>query len=207
LAFRSRKILFQLAFISALVLIAFNVIPSARADEWSQIPTVSIATVTGTPVGRSPSFAITSRGSSTYDRDLRRLFRNRWGVGGRLTGPGFRRSPGGEWIKIAYPGVTGGVAWIWVDLVDIRGNLPIVELPPTPLPAPPPPSTPPWQRSSWSRSPHAHADLYCSRAGHPPDLYSRASIGRSWACADGLILVVMTVVGLLGAVISFLGRR
>ncbi len=119
----------------ALVLVAFKIIPSARADEWSQIPTVAIATVTGTPVGAIAIVRDNEQGFVNVRSGPSSVYFEIVGVlveGSQI--PALGRSPGGEWIKIAYPGVNGGVAWIWVDLVDIRGNLPIVELPPTPTP-------------------------------------------------------------------------
>lgn len=49
--------------------------------------------------------------------------------------PAKGRTPGGDWILIEYPGVQGGVAWVYAPLVNIStGTLPIVEPPPTPTP-------------------------------------------------------------------------
>ena len=52
--------------------------------------------------------------------------------------PALGRSPGGDWIQIAYPGVPGNVAWVFAPLVVLQpsqaGGLPIVEPPPTPTP-------------------------------------------------------------------------
>jgi hypothetical protein len=47
------------------------------------------------------------------------------------------RSPGGEWIQIEYPGVTGNVAWVYAPFVTLETSqrlLPIIEPPPTPTP-------------------------------------------------------------------------
>jgi hypothetical protein len=45
------------------------------------------------------------------------------------------RSPGGSWLLIDYPGVPGGVGWVWSALIVLPpGTLPIVEPPPTPTP-------------------------------------------------------------------------
>ena len=47
------------------------------------------------------------------------------------------RSPGGEWIQIEYPGVTGNIAWVYAPFVTLETSqrlLPIVEPPPTPTP-------------------------------------------------------------------------
>lgn len=50
--------------------------------------------------------------------------------------PALGRSPGADWIQIAYPGVEGGVAWVYAPLVTLEGQgiLPVVEPPPTPTP-------------------------------------------------------------------------
>ena len=54
------------------------------------------------------------------------------------TAPALGRSPGGDWIQIAYPGVPGNAAWVFAPLVVLQpsqaGGLPVVEPPPTPTP-------------------------------------------------------------------------
>jgi hypothetical protein len=54
------------------------------------------------------------------------------------TAPALGRTPGGDWIQIAYPGVPGNTAWVFAPLVVLQsfqpGGLPIVEPPPTPTP-------------------------------------------------------------------------
>jgi len=106
---------------------------SARQPE--QIPTGSVPTVTGTPLGafivvrdNEQGFANVRSGPGTMGYEI---------VGVLVVGqkvPALGRSPGGDWIQIAYPGVPGGVAWIWIDLVDVSGGLSVVEPPPTPTP-------------------------------------------------------------------------
>lgn len=47
------------------------------------------------------------------------------------------RSPGGEWIQIEYPGVSGNIAWVYAPFVTLETSqrlLPIIEPPPTPTP-------------------------------------------------------------------------
>ena len=102
----------------------------------AQIPTVDIATVTGTASGpyivvrqdaEQTQINVRSGPGTFYDK-----------VGVLLTGqqvPAKGRSVGGEWIFIEYPGVTGSAAWVYSPLVEVfGGTLPIVEPPPTPTP-------------------------------------------------------------------------
>ncbi len=125
-------------FIFSLFVIVFSSSIPVRAEREAQLPTGSMATVTGTPsgpiavvaAGNEPQANLRSGPGSLYDR-----------VGVLLIGqsaPAKGRSPGGEWIMVEYPGVPGGTAWIYEPLVEIQpasALLPIVEPPPTPTPA------------------------------------------------------------------------
>jgi hypothetical protein len=76
------------------------------ADQLAQIPTVSVPTVTGTPVGAIATvldseigYANVRAGPSAVDYEI---------VGVLVEGsqvPALGRSPGGDWIMVAYPGV------------------------------------------------------------------------------------------------------
>lgn len=45
------------------------------------------------------------------------------------------KSAGGDWILIAYPGVTGGEGWVYSPYVQLTpGEIPVIEPPPTPTP-------------------------------------------------------------------------
>lgn len=103
----------------------------------AQLPTIAIATVTGTPVGpmavvqpvNESQINVRSGPGAGYDK-----------VGVLLLGqavPAKGRSPKGEWVLIDYPGVPGGQAWVYAIYVKIvpAVQLPIVEPPPTPTPA------------------------------------------------------------------------
>jgi len=105
-----------------------------KAQLLMQLPTVAIATVTGTPAGlyitaHLDQEQINVRGGpgTAYPK-----------VGVLLPGqqaPAKGRSQGGLWILIDYPGVPGGMAWVYSPLVDVSpGELPVVEPPPTPTP-------------------------------------------------------------------------
>ena len=108
----------------------------AMADSLYQIPTGTIPTVTGTPGGPIvtvrldldlPSVNIRSGPHTTYKQ-----------VGTLLVGQkavALGRSPGGDWIEIEYPGVPGGVAWVYAPNVSITpGDLKVIQPPPTATP-------------------------------------------------------------------------
>lgn len=102
---------------------------------FAQQSTIVIATVTSTPVG---PVILVSPGD--YDQiNVRGGPGSLYPIVGVLlvgqTVPAKGKSAGGEWIMIEYPGITGGVAWVYAPLVNLSGGeLPIIEPPPTPTP-------------------------------------------------------------------------
>lgn len=122
--------LFVVLLVSGIVLLF---VPVVQAQPQIQIPTVSIPTVTGSPVGP----VVTVRTDIDQDQiNVRAGPSTNYDVVGVLiigqVVPALGRSAGGDWVKIEYPGVAGGTAWVYSPLVNISGNLSIVEPPPTP---------------------------------------------------------------------------
>jgi hypothetical protein len=114
----------------------FYVQNPVRANSLPQQPTSQVATVTGTPSGPmaivkaqpEPQINLRSGPNTKFDK-----------IGVLLVGqkvPAKGKSPGGEWIEVEYPGVPGGVAWVFALYVDIvpAVDLPIIEPPSTPTP-------------------------------------------------------------------------
>ncbi len=108
---------------------------SVTASHSMQQPTVQLPTVTGTPAGP----VVTVRSDQEQFINVRSgpgIFYDKIGV--LLAGqqaPAKGRSSGGDWILVEYPGVAGGVAWVYAPFVNLTpGELPIVEPPPTPTP-------------------------------------------------------------------------
>lgn len=99
----------------------------------AQQPTVPIPTVTGTPSGVIASVSLDVQDNPKV-RSGPGVFFDQIGV--LLPGqkvPVIGRTPGGDWLKIEYPGTQGGVGWIYAPLVSLTpGELSIVEPPPTP---------------------------------------------------------------------------
>lgn len=126
-------------FIFTVMILVFSTIFgvfNVNAFPLPQLPTVAIPTVTGTPSGviitvrpsTSDDFINVRSGPSTLYPAVGVLL-----VG--QTAPALGRSPGGEWIQIVYPGVPGGVGWVFAVLVAVSpGELSVVEPPPTVTP-------------------------------------------------------------------------
>jgi hypothetical protein len=106
---------------------------SISASSLAQIPTVSVPTVTSSPMGATAIVTleqdqINVRSGPNTNYPI---------VGVLIAGqhvPALGRTVGGDWVQIAYPGVPGGVAWVYSPLVQVIGSMPLVEPPPTPTP-------------------------------------------------------------------------
>jgi len=123
----------QILGVTALAAVLLSIpaaVSTARAADLSQPPTVSIPTVTGTPLG--PMIVVPDqvnvRSGPGTEYEL---------IGVLIAGqqaPAIGRSVGGDWIQILYPGVPGNVAWVYSPFVVLDppgATLPIVEPPPT----------------------------------------------------------------------------
>lgn len=122
--------------------------------------------------------------------------------------PAIGRTTVGEWIQIAYPGVPGGVAWIYKDLVELQGNVPIVEPPPTQTPRTTPTIDPTLAAQFLVEIPPTRLPTYTA----PPPLVlptfvDESLVGNPTRLPMGLIIIGMAVVGLFGVLISLLRGR
>ena len=130
-----RGVLLAGSLLSLTGVLFFMQMEPVAASGYPQQPTVLIPTVTSTPIGAAVKIRtdqeqinVRSGPGTLYPK-----------VGVLLAGqvvPAKGKSPGGEWILVDYPGVEGGLAWIYAPLVDlVPGSvLDIVEPPPTPTP-------------------------------------------------------------------------
>jgi len=176
----------------------------------AQLPTGSIPTVTGTPVGalavvldNEQGFINVRAGPSTVAYDI---------VGVLVEGsqiPALGRSPGGDWVQIAYPGVPGGVAWVWSDLMEVRGSLPVIEPPPTPTPDVTATIDPTLAAQFLVEVPPTRLPTFTppaplSQPTFPVDAPIASQPGR---IPMGLVIIGMAVIGLFGTMLSLLRGR
>ncbi|MEW5868307.1 MAG: SH3 domain-containing protein [Chloroflexota bacterium] len=198
-------VLVGLVFTVALLSIA----PGARAEFAAQIPTVAIPTVTGTPVGAIATVLDSEQGFINVRSGPSSVY---YDIVGMLTEgaqvPALGRSPGGEWIQIAYPGVPGGVAWIWKDLVSVQGSLPVVDTPPTPTPRVTATIDPTLAAQFLVDVPPTRMPTFTEPAPiSMPTFSANDPITSSGRVPMGLVIVGMAVIGLFGTLISFLRGR
>lgn len=164
------------------------------------------ATVTGTPEGPSiivPEQVNVRLGPGTdYDK-----------VGVLIAGqeePALGRSPGGEWIQIAYPGVPGNVAWVYAPFVVLESNrgLPIIEPPPTPTPRVTPTIDPTLAAQfNLGQAPPTRLPTFTPVEPVILPTFEPAQIEQSRGLPPILAILGFFVVGLFGVVISFLRGR
>jgi uncharacterized protein YraI len=191
--------------------LAWLVIAMADRDiAYAQQPTVDIPTVTGTPPG--PMVTV----NQDYEQINVRAGPSAGGeyptVGILQQGekvPALGRSPGGDWIEIAYPTVNGGIAWVYAYLVTVSGGeLPIVEPPPTSTPRVTPTIDPtlaaqlivdigPTRMPTYTQPPAVQMPTYTQS----PEM------GAAGGLPMGFIIIGMAAVGVFGLMISvFRGR-
>lgn len=131
---------FWLKFLAASLVIGAAVLAlsgtkAVRAEPLAQQPTVSIPTVTGTPMGiqatvnQDEDHVNVRSGPGTFFEKIGQLL-----PGQQVSVKG--RTEGGLWLLIDYPGVPGNIGWIYSVTVKLTpGELQVVEPPPTPTPA------------------------------------------------------------------------
>jgi Bacterial SH3 domain len=178
-----------------------------QAGRLLQIPTVSIPTVTSSPMGASITVTreqdqINVRGGPSTDYPI---------VGVLIAGqqvPALGRSLGGQWIQVVYPGAPDGVAWVYSPLVEVAGTLPIIEPPPTPTPRTTPTIDPTLAAQFIIEIQPTRLPTFTA----PPPLVlptiADPSVGGvTQRLPMGLLIVGLGVVGMFGMLISFLSNR
>jgi hypothetical protein len=175
---------------------------------FAQQPTGSIPTVTGTPSGpvvtvySDQLFIDVFSGPSSYNYDR---------IGVLASGekaPALGYSQDGNWIEIVYMGVPNGKGWIYGPFVSISpGSLPKLAAPPTAVPLTTPTLDPTSVAAFGLQLEPTHLPTFTPPAPlklptFPPDMSSGSKV------PFGLVILILALIGVLGAVISFLrGNR
>jgi len=174
----------------------------------AQQPSPTTAVVTATKIGPmltvhpggEPQINVRAGPGRSYDT-----------VGTLVVGqwvPALGRTPGGDWIEIAFPSAPGGVGWVYAYLTDVTGELPIVEPPPTPTPRTTPTidptlaaqfieEIPPTRLPTFTPPPPLEIPTF------PPEMPMRGSGGTP----IGMVIIILGAIGVFGTLISLLRRK
>lgn len=177
----------------------------------AQIPTGSIPTVTGTPSG---IMATVKAGLNEASVNVRSgphaLYYPKIGV--LLEGqtvPALGRSPGGDWILVAYAGVPGGQGWVFSKYVTLTpGELPVVQPPVSPTPEVTQTIDPTLAAQYLVTAVPTRLPTFTPPA--PLNIPTFAPAGGSQVLSSipmGLVIVVLFSVGILLGIFSFIQRR
>jgi uncharacterized protein YraI len=177
---------------------------AAEAKYLAQIPTVAIPTVTSSP--------FTAIARVTREEDQINI-RSGPGVEYPIIGiliagaeiPALGRSVGGQWVQVAYPGAPTGVAWVYAPLIELVGSVPIVEPPPTPTPQTTPTVDPTLAAQFVFEIPPTRLPTFTPPPPlQIPTLQSDIGVIATNRIPMGFVIVGLAVVGIFGALISFL---
>jgi hypothetical protein len=175
---------------------------------YAQQPTGSIPTVTGTPPGpfvtvySDQLFINVYAGPSSYDYNP---------IGILASGekaPALGKSQDDNWVEIIYLGVPGGKGWVYGPFVSLSiGILPKVVAPPTPAPLTTPTLDPTNVAAYGLNLEPTRLPTYTPPSPLKLPTFSPTTSSGS-KVPFGLVILILALVGILGAVISFLrGNR
>jgi hypothetical protein len=131
-----RRIRWIILSFTVVMLLSLLLIVSSPANVIAQQPTGSIPTVTGTPKGVTAKVKIGLTEDRVNVRSGPSVLYPQIGVillGAEV--PVVGRSAGGDWLVVEYPGTQGGIGWVWALYMDVSpGELAVIENPPSPVP-------------------------------------------------------------------------
>jgi len=199
-----KPVFWTLLAVGFFTLLAFG---APRTSVRAQQPTGSIATVTGTATGPyvtviDPDGANVRSGPGSYDYPIAigwlQPGESAWAIG---------RSPGQEWIQIIYVGTAEGVGWVYAPLVSLSpGYLPIVEPPPTATPRTTATLDPTMVAQFGIQLTPTRMPTFTAPAPIEYPTFDNGSASGSRVPA-GFLILGLAIVGVLGAVFSFLRSR
>ena len=126
------------------------------------------------------------------------------------TAPALGRSPGGDWVKIEYPGAPYNKGWVYSPLVQVSpaGTLLVIEPPPTPV-QPATATIDPTLAAQFNIIP---TNTRLPTFTPPPSLtvptYTQIpSTSSADSVSLGIVIVAFAILGVLGLLLSLILRR
>jgi hypothetical protein len=129
---------------------------------------------------------------------------------GNETAPAVGRAKDREdWIQILYPGVLGGIGWVYGPYVKLSPGalLPLVEIPPTPTPNATPTINPTLEAAFIGQQTPTRLPTFTPAPALEQPAFHEASNPDATGIPTGLLILSLGLFGFLGAVISYLRGR
>ncbi len=126
------------------------------------------------------------------------------------TAPALARAKGKlDWIQIYYPGVPGSVGWVWgIYLLDLRANLPVVEIPATPTPLATPTINPTLVAAFIGQQTPTRLPTFTPPPPiELPQFTDTDPNSQTTGVPTGLLILSLALFGFFGAVLSYLRGR
>ncbi|MFH1524641.1 MAG: hypothetical protein ABIF04_06725 [Chloroflexota bacterium] len=210
LIFRFKRLwikLFAFWGITGLVIIlTFFSLPVGQA--YAQQPTGSIPTVTGTPAGPYVTVYANYDQVGVYSGPSSYNYAQIGILSAEEKAPALGYSVDKTWIEVVYVGVPGGKGWVYTLWVSLSpGPLPVIASPPTATPRTTPTLDPTYVAAYGLQIEPTHLPTFTA----PPPLNISTfapDTGTRSKVPFGFIVLGLALIGILGAVISFLrGNR
>ncbi len=123
------------------------------------------------------------------------------------TAPALAITPGHDWIEISFPSGPNGMGWVYAPYVTLTGSPPIIEPPPTFTPMVISTIDPAMIATFSLKATETRLPTYTP----PPPLaiptFSNEPVAPAAHFPFGIIIVSLSIVGILGIVISLMSRR
>lgn len=200
-----RSLFFALLTVTGLAALALGgAVQPARAQQ----PTVSIATVTSTSIG---AYVVVNADQEQIN--VRSGPGTEYPTVGILLGgervPAKGRSAAGLWIQVDYPGVQGGLAWVYAPLVTLfdATSLPILEPPPTPTPRVTPTIDPTLAAQFVLEIPATRLPTFTAVEPLEMPEFEQGGTGRVGGLPIGMFITAIGLAGLFAAGVAYLRER
>jgi uncharacterized protein YraI len=208
-----KAIMRKLIFLSSLLITMTGLLVfvggQSVATAHAQQPTVAIATVTGTPIG---AYIVVNADQTDGINVRSGPGTNYPSVGLLVVGelaPTKGRSAGGDWYQIFYPGIEGGLGWVYAPLVTAYQvvSLPIVEPPSTPTPRVTPTIDPTLAAQFVLEIPATRLPTFTPVEPLDMPEFEQQGTGRVGGIPIGMFITGIGLMGLFGAAVSYLRER
>jgi len=200
------KLLIAVGIAGLMSILVFSSLPAGNV--YAQQPTGNVPTVTGTPTGphvtvySDQTFIDVFAGPSSYDYEKIGV------MAAGTSAPALGKNQDGTWIEIVYVGARTGVGWVYAPFVSITvGSISKLSAPPTAAPMTTPTLNPTFVAAYGLQVVPTRLPTYTPPAPLKVPTFAPNASGAS-RVPYGLVIAVLALIGILGAVLSFLrGNR